>query len=154
MKSLIGRGLIKCICINAEGRAWYVYDLVMIQWYLYTIHLFNQYVILIFLSDLGFQWPLSPYFNGWEWRSSRDQSSALFKEDHYCGWVGQVGEKGHTMVCWTLDTAIHWVNCYPEDDGLCFARAYLLDSGFIHWIVLSILCTIKACVMYIKSGFR
>ena len=133
MKSLIGRGLIKCICINAEGRAWYVYDLVMIQWYLYTIHLFNQYVVLIFLLDLGFQWPLSPYFNGWEWRSSRDQSSALFKEDHYCGWVGQVGEKGHTLVCLRLDNAIHWVNRYPEDNGLCFARAYLLERGLSTW---------------------
>ena len=52
-KSLIGRGLIKCICINAEGTAWYVYDLVMIQWYLYTIHLFNQYVVLIFRSGIS-----------------------------------------------------------------------------------------------------
>ena len=54
MKSLIGRELIKCIRINAEGRAWYVYDLVMIQWYLYTIHLFNQYVILIFFQIWDF----------------------------------------------------------------------------------------------------
>ena len=48
----------------------------------------------------------------------------MFKEDHYCGWMGQVGEKGHWI---RLDNAIHWVNRYQR------MTVYVLQE-LIHWI--------------------
>ena len=42
------------------------------------------------VPDLGFQWSLSSYINGWQRFTCGDQPSAVFEEDYHSCRVGQV----------------------------------------------------------------